>query len=81
MKATTESTANEVERAIPEVLETVRQSSGQMYASDVIAQVHQATGIRDEAVRHAIWRLISDKTVELTDERELALPTAHYSEA
>lgn len=77
---TTEHAANEVERAIPEVLRAVADASGELYASDVIALVHGRTDIRDEAIRHAIWRLISQKQVQLTDDRELALPAEEYSQ-
>lgn len=45
-----------------------------LYASDVIAAVRQTTRLDDEQIRFAIWQLISEGRLELTDDRALVLP-------
>ena len=64
-----------VAEAIPAVLEAVHEGIGP-YASDVIRAVRMRTGAHTETVRHAMWRLIGDDTIVLTEERSLELAAA-----
>lgn len=59
-----------VAETMPAVLEAVREGVGP-YASNVIMAVRMSTGAHTETVRHAIWRLIDDGTIVLTDSRSL----------
>jgi len=66
---------DKVAEAMPAVVAAVREGIGP-YASNVIDAVRMSTGAHTEAVRHAIWRLIGDGTIVLTDSRSLELAAA-----
>lgn len=64
-----------VAQAMPGVIQAVREGIGP-HASDVIRVVRMRTGAHTDTVRHAIWRLIGDDTIVLTEERSLELSAA-----
>lgn len=66
--------AARIERAMGSLERALSAMPEPAYARDVIASVRKdEPTLSEEAIRHAVWRLISEGKAQLTDQRKLSV--------